>query len=114
MSVSPKKAITAQLPNAIAASPGLYVAPVNTRSIVKKLTFTNTDTVPRLLTVHLVPSGSSGSAANILTKAFPIGAGMTYECFEAAGHVLMPGDFITAFSDVASVVTCQGSVVDVV
>lgn len=102
-----------QIPAAAAASPGLYICPVNTKTVIKKLTFTNNDTVARLLTVHLVPSAGTAGVTNILTKAAPIGPGMTYECFEAEGHALPAGGFITAFSDAASMVTCHGSGIEV-
>ena len=115
MSVTPKKIIPGiQIPNAVAATPGLYVAPANTKTIIKKLTFTNNDTVAHTVTVHLVASGGTGGVTNIITKAFPVGPGICYEAFEAEGQVLMTGDFITAFADAASMVTCHGSGVEVV
>jgi hypothetical protein len=114
MAVTPKKIIPGiQIPNAVVATPGLYAAPANTKTIIKKLTFTNNDTVARTVTVHLVASGGTGGATNIITKAYPIGPGATYEAFEAEGQVLQVGDFITAFADVASMVTCHGSGVEV-
>lgn len=113
MAVTPKKIIPGiQIPNAVATTPGLYAVPANTKTVIKKLTFTNNDTVARLVTLHLVASGGTGGVTNIITKAFPIGPGLTYEAFEAEGHVMQTGDFITAFSDAASMVTCHGSGVE--
>ncbi len=115
MSVTPKRLFEGvQIPNAAAATPGLYACPANTKTIIKKLTFTNVDTSAHTVTVHLVASGGSASNSNMVTKAFPVGPGITYEAFECEGHVLSPGDFITAFADAASVVTAHGSGVEVV
>lgn len=115
MAVTPKKIIQGTLlPNAAAASPGLYACPANTKCLLKKLTFTNNDASARTVTVHLVASGGSASTSNILTKTVSIAAGATYEAFEAEGHILGPGDFITAFADTAALVACHGSAVEIV
>lgn len=115
MAVIPKKIIPGvQIPAAAAASPGLYACPANTKTLLKKLTFTNDDASARVVTVHLVASGGAAGSSNLVTKSVSIAAGATYEAFEAEGHVLMAGDFITAFSDVAAKVTCHGSGVEVI
>lgn len=115
MAVTPKKLVPGiQIPNAAAATPGLYVCPANTKTLIKKVTFTNNDASARLVTVHLVASGGSASASNIVTKAISIAAGATYEAFEAEGHIMHPGDFITAFSDAASQVTAHISGVEII
>lgn len=89
-----------------------YTSPANTRTLVKKLTFTNTDTVARTVTVYVIPSGGSASATNTLISARALAAGETYECFEAEGHVLSTGDFIQALASTTSVVSIQGSGVE--
>lgn len=110
MAVQPRKIIQGtQIPNAAAATPGLYACPANEKVLIKKLTFTNDDSSTRLLTIHLVASGGTAAASNLVTKSVSIPAGGTYEAFEAEGHILQAGDFITAFSDVAAKVTCHGS-----
>lgn len=110
MAVTPRKIIQGtQLPSAAAATPGLYACPANEKVLIKKLTFTNDDASTRTVTIHLVASGGTASASNLLTKAASIAAGGTYEAFEAEGHILQAGDFITAFSDAVGKVTVHGS-----
>lgn len=115
MAVTAKKLVQGTLlPNAAAASPGLYACPASTKTLIKKLTFTNNDASTHTVTIHLVASGGSASTSNILTKAVAIAAGATYEAFEAEGHILGAGDFITAFADAASQVACHCSGVEIV
>jgi len=111
MTTSAKKLFSPALLTASAAT--YYTAPANTHTILKKLTFTNTDTVARTITVYLVPSAGSASATNTLTSAQTIAPGATYECFEGEGHVLNPGDFLQALASTATVVNIQGSGVEI-
>jgi len=101
------------LPNAASATPGLYVSPANTRTVIKSCSITNTDSVARVFTFHIVPSGGSASAANMIAKTEPVGPGATYPVHQAVGQVLETGDFITAFADVASVMAARCSGVKV-
>jgi len=98
------------LPNAAAVTPGLYASPANTRTIIKSCSITNTDTVARVFTFHIVPAGSAASSGNMIAKTEPVGPGQTYFVNQAVGHVLETGDFITAFADAASVMAlrCSG------
>lgn len=110
MSISPVNLFEGTLlPNAVATTPGLFASPANTRTRIGAFSVTNTDTVARLLTVHLVASGGTASAANMIAKAEPIGPGQTYHVFQAIGQVLEAGDFITAFGDAASVLAARAS-----
>jgi hypothetical protein len=86
----------------------LYTSPANSKSLVTKTVFTNTDTVARLLTVNLIRSGGSASAANILVDAQSIPAGASYEATELEGQWLNTGDFIQAKADTGAVVNCTG------
>jgi len=112
MSVTPKKIIAGSQLTASAAT--YYTAPANTRTKITKLTFTNSDTVARTVTLYLVPSGGSAGVTNLLVKAFPVGPGATYEAYEAEGHVLMTGDFIQALADSAGQVTIQASGLEII
>lgn len=111
MSVTAKTITAAQL-TATAAT--YYTAPANTRSIVKKLTFTNTDTGARTVTVYLVPNGGTAGVTNILVSARSVGPGETYDCYEAVNHALQAGGFIQALADVAAKVTIQGTLAEVI
>lgn len=114
MSIKPNNIVAAQLTNAAPATPGSYVAPANTKSVIKKLTFTNNDTVARTVTVYLVPSGGTAGVTNILVAARAVAAGDTFDCTEALGQTMLAGGFISAFADSASKVTINGAVAEVV
>lgn len=91
-----------------------YTAPANTRTIIKKLTFTNTTGTARAVTVYLVPSGGTASDSNTITSTQSVPAHSTWECYEAEGHVLETGGFIQALADSATSVTVRGSGLEVV
>ena len=112
MTATPKKIIPGSLLTASAAT--YYTAPTNTRTLIKKVTFTNNDTVARTVTLYLVPLGGTASTSNILIKAAPVGPSVTYEGFEVEGQVLEPGGFIQALADSAGQVTLQASGVEIV
>jgi len=111
MSVTPKTITSAQV---AATATTYYTAPANTRSIIKKLTFTNSTAGALTVTVYLVPLGGTAGVTNILISARSVGAGETYECFEAMGQVLQAGGFIQALASSATSITIQGSVAEVV
>lgn len=112
MAVTSKKLFNPALLTASAVT--YYTAPANTSTLIKKLTFTNTDSVARTVTVHLVPSGGAATATNMLVDARPIATLDTFECFEAEGAMLNTGDFIQALASTTSVVNIQGSGVEFV
>ena len=86
----------------------LFTVPANSKVLVTKACFTNTDTVARLLTGNLVRSGGSAGAGNILIDAHSIPAGETYEATELEGQICNAGDFFQAKGDAASVINCTG------
>lgn len=86
----------------------LYTSPTNTTTIVTAATFTNTDTVARLLTVYIVRSGGSAGLPNALIDAQSIAIGKAYVSPELPGMTLAPGDQLVALADVASKITCAG------
>lgn len=73
----------------------LYTAPANTRSIIDKMTLTDTTGIAVTAIVRLVQSGQAVGAGNIVINNVSIAAGVTYTCPEIVGHVLNPGDFIS-------------------
>ena len=112
MTATPKKLIQGSQLTASAVS--YYTAPTNTRTLVKKVTLTNNDSVAHTATIYLVPNGGTAGATNILSDAVPIASKAVYEAFEAEGHVLMTGDSIQALADTGSQVTIQASGVEIV
>lgn len=91
-----------------------YTAPTNTTTILKKLTITNTSASAASVTIYLVASGGSASAANTITAAKSIAAGAVYEAYEAENHVLMPGDSLQALASAASSLSLQASGIEIV
>lgn len=111
--ITPKKLFApAQLTNAAAT---YYTVPGNTRTIIKKLTFTNpvSSAAARLVTVYLIPSGGSASDTTTITSQKAVAIGQSWECFEAENHILNPGDFLQAFADAGTDVTIMGSGLEV-
>lgn len=71
------------------------------RTIIDK--FTGYSAAGGTLTVKLIPSAGSASAANVVaSKTFA--AGETYTFPELVGHILNPGDFISELAGAASTV----------
>lgn len=106
MSISPTVLyVGGQLTNA-AATYG--TGPVNAKTQISEAVFTNVDSVPRLLTVYLVRSGGSASAANTLILGRSIPVGGTDLAPELVGQLLGPGDFIQAKADANTAITCAG------
>jgi hypothetical protein len=91
-----------------------YTSPVNTTTLIKKLTVTNTTGSAVTVTVNLVPSGGTAQASNTVTPAIAVPAGRTYEVFEAENHVLAPGDTLQAFAGSAASLTLKGSGIQIV
>lgn len=85
-----------------------YTAPTGTRTIIDKFTAYNEEVTATSLAVNLVASGGSASAANLVfTKT--LAAGEMYTLPEVVGHVLNPGDFISAIAGAATAVVIRVS-----
>lgn len=112
MSVTPKRlAVPAQL-TATAAT--YYTVPANTRTTIKKLTFSNSTSGARLVTVYLVPSGGTAGVTNILCITKTVGAYDTWDCDKASGHTLEAGSTIQCLCDAATAITIHASGIEVV
>ena len=90
-----------------AADTAYYTTPASTRTIIDKMTATNTTAGTLTLTVNLVASGGSVGASNTVISAQAIAAGATYTCPEVVGHFLNPGDFISAKASAATSITLR-------
>ena len=86
-----------------------YTAPVSTKAIVDKFTATNTDSGAQTISIHIVPSGGSASASNLITAALSIPAGESLDLPEMKNHVLAAGDFIAAVASVPNKVVIRAS-----
>ena len=75
-----------------------YIAPVASKAVIDKFTATNITTNPRVITVHIVPSGGTASTGNEIVTSYTIGAYEAVTLTALIGHVLAPGDFIATNS----------------
>lgn len=78
----------------VAAATTQYTAPANTRTIIDKMTVTNTTGAAVTVTVYIVTAAGASGTSNRLIAAQSIAAGTAYLCPEIVGHILNPGDFI--------------------
>jgi len=78
---------------------------------IDALTVTNTDTVPRTVSINLVPTGISPSAANATTIDQCVLPGQTWVSPNEAGKVLRTSDAISVVASVANklVISCSGT-----
>lgn len=81
----------------------------NCKTVIDKFTATNTTSGNVTLSVNLVVSGGSASAANRLLSVRSIAPGETYLCPEVVGHVLEPGGFISTLAGAATSITIDAS-----
>jgi hypothetical protein len=106
MTISKKLFNSAQLGTGVAT---YYTAGALTTTIIKKLTFTNTTAIAVSVTVYLIVAAGTAGDANTLRKTKTVAPNDVFECFEAEGHMLAPGDFIQALCSAAASITIMGS-----
>jgi len=106
MAVTPKAIIAAQqLTNANAT----YYTATNIKTIIDKMTLTNTTAGAVTATIDLVDSGGSAGASERMISARSIAAGETYICPEVVGHVLNAGDTIQGLASANTSITIRAS-----
>lgn len=91
-----------------------YTAPANTSTIIRQATLTNTSGTAQTATVHLVPSGGSATASNMILSARSIAPGESYPVYSAQGQVLAGGGTIQALASAGSAISLVASGVEVV
>jgi hypothetical protein len=87
----------------------LYTSPLWTWTQINRLTCCNTDAATHAVTLYLVPSGGSDTAATTSTSAQAISPGQTWNSPNEYGQVLNPGDAIWGFADTTATVTIFAS-----
>lgn len=109
MAITPKKMVPG---SALTASAATYYTVASTvkQAIVKEVEFCNTDTVPRTVTMYVIPSGGSAAVANEIYAAMTLQAGETKNFSRST--VMLPGGFIQALADSAAVVSFNVSGVE--
>lgn len=86
-----------------------YTVPANTITTISAATLTNTTGGAVTATVHLVPSGGSATAANMILSARTIAAGESYNISSAIGQSLPTGATIQALAGANTSITFVAS-----
>ena len=84
--------------------------PINTKAIVRKLSFNNTGSSTRTVTVYVIASsGTAGVTNELQAKAIP--AGKVWNCILIQGEVLEAGMKVQATQDAGTDVNvnCSGA-----
>lgn len=85
-----------------------YTVPAATRTIIDKITVTNTTLAAQTIDVHLVPTtGTPGAGNKIVSKS--IAAGVEESLEAMAGHAMDPGaTIVTSASALALTIRASG------
>jgi hypothetical protein len=84
----------------------LYTVPASSAVKLAQGTLCNTSAGSVNLSLSLVPSGGVAGNTNRVIAALPIAPGDTFPLGElVGGHMLGPGDFISALADTANALT---------
>jgi hypothetical protein len=81
----------------------------NAKAIIDKFTVTNTSAGNVTISVNLVTSGGSPSAANLIIDTRAIAPDETYTCPELVGQALEPGGYISTIASAATSLTIRAS-----
>ena len=87
------------------ANTALYTCPANTRIRILAMTATNDAAVAAWMTVHAMPAGGAVGDTNLLINQKGLGDKESYSCPEVVGHVLEPGDVLSAIVETADNIT---------
>lgn len=87
----------------------VVTTPAANTYVVTRAVFTNTGSTARTITVHIVRSGASATASNMVISAYTVQPGEAYVAPELSGVVLNGGDTIQALASAGSVITALGS-----
>lgn len=86
----------------------VYTAPLNTTTIIDKVTTANYDTVSRVVTISIVASGGSVGDAYYIAKR-TLTAKETYIWPEVVGQILNAGDYVSVIASNATGVNIRMS-----
>lgn len=111
MAITPAKLIAGSQLTTAAAT--YYTAPANTKAIIHNMTIMNNTSGALTFTVHIVNSGASESASNMVISARTIAAGETYTCPEVVGKVLSATGTIRALASAGTSVSIMADGVEI-
>ena len=86
-----------------------YTAGTNVKAVITNMTLTNTTGTARTATVHVVSTGATETASNMIISARVIAAGETYNCPEAIGSVILATGTIRALAEANTAISLQVS-----
>ena len=81
----------------------------NCKTIIDKMTVTNTSAGNVTFSCNLVESGGTAGDSNLVIKARGIAPSETYLCPEIVGHTLEPSGFISTIAGSATSLTIKAS-----
>lgn len=91
-----------------------YTAPANTTTIIQAVVLTNTTGGAITATVHLVASGGTATALNMVLSAKSLLAGETYIVPGTAGLVLATGGTLQALASANTSISIMASGTEIV
>lgn len=103
----PKVITAAQLTTSAAT---YYTTPTNVTTTISALSLCNTTAGAVTATVHLVPSGGSASATNMILSARTLAAGESFSVPYAIGQSMAQGGTIQALASANTSISLSGSV----
>lgn len=89
-----------------------YTAPSGVSTQLTQLSFTNTDSVARTISVYLVDDANTPTAPDTIIKSKTLQPNQTYTPFEALAAVIASGGTLQAVADANSVVIIKASGVE--
>ena len=84
-----------------------YTAPANTKAVITNMTLLNTTAGAVTATVHVISTGATETASNMIVSARVIAAGETYNCPEAVGKVMLATGTIRALAGATTSISIQ-------
>lgn len=86
-----------------------YTTPANTLTTISAMTLTNTTAGAITATIHLIPSGGSATASNMVLSARTLAAGESYNVAPAIGQTMAAGGFVQALASAGASITLVAS-----
>lgn len=82
---------------------------INCKTLIDKVTATNTSANNVTISVNLVPSGGAVGDANLVVKESSIAPGETYTFPELIGQLLLPGGYISTIASASGALSIRAS-----
>lgn len=106
MAVTPKALVEGTLIPSDSAGTTLYTCPTNA-TIIDKCTVTNLDPNPQTFTLAIVPPGGTAGDSNRIIRLKTLQYRECYTCPEIVGQILNTGDFVSAYSTLATALSIR-------